>query len=469
MAAAETPAPVHLDALGPRGPYRTRVPGAVRDVTGAEVARLSLVPPVYVARALSALRAAEPVPASRIDALLAAAAEEFATGTVGGLDVRMYEDLVSRTCGIPLPVVRAATRDTARFVALARSSAEEGRPRGTLPGDGPGPGPVPGRMGGGYAVWARRGDVFAVNASGNHPGVHRLWLEALALGYRVAVRPSRREPFTPHRLVAALHRAGVRQDQLVLLPSDHRAADVLVRGADRAVVYGGDDVVARYAGDPRVLPQGPGRSKILVTADTDWRRHLDTIVASVVGEGGTACVNATAVLVEGDPAPLAEALAARLSRLPGLPPQDERAVLPVCGLERARALDSFLRLVAAGTRSWLGGDGIVEDLGDGSAVLRPAVHQADRADAEQLRAELPFPCVWVAPWSRADGTAALRDTLVLTALTRDRALLDTLLAEPTVANVYVGDHPTCWMAPGVPHDSYLSDFLMRGKAFVGTL
>ncbi|MEU1231394.1 aldehyde dehydrogenase family protein [Streptomyces sp. NPDC005828] len=461
MAAAGTPAPVHLDALGPRGPYRTRVPAAVRDVTGAEVARLSLVPPVYVTRALSALRTAGPVPASRIDVLLEAAAEEFATGTVGGLDVRTYEDLVSRTSGTPLPVVRAATRGTARFVALARSSAEQGRPRGTLPG--------PGRTGGGHAVWARRGDVFAVNASGNHPGVHRLWLEALALGYRVAVRPSRREPFTPHRLVAALHHAGVRQDQLVLLPTDHRAADTLIRGADRAVVYGGDDVVTRYAGDPRVLPQGPGRSKILVTADTDWRRHLDTIVASVADEGGTACVNATAVLVEGDPAPLAEALAARLSPLPGLPPQDERAVLPVCGLERARALDSHLRFVAAGTRSWLGGDGIVEDLGDGSAVLCPAVHQVDRAGAEQLRTELPFPCVWVAPWNRTDGTAPLRDTLVLTALTRDRTLLDTLLAEPTVANVYVGDHPTYWMAPGVPHDSYLSDFLMRGKAVVGTL
>ncbi|MEU9317250.1 aldehyde dehydrogenase family protein [Streptomyces sp. NPDC048295] len=453
--------PVQLDALGPRGPYRTRMPSAVHDVTGAEVARLSLVPPVYVTRALSALRGAEPVPRARVDTVLEAAAEEFASGTVGGLDVPAYEDLVSRTSGTPLPVVRAATAGTARFVALARSSAEQGRPRGTFTGLA--------HMDAGHAVWARRGDVFAVNASGNHPGVHRLWLEALALGYRVAVRPSRREPFTPHRLVAALHRAGVRQDQLVLLPTDHRAADTLIRGADRTVVYGGDDVVARYAGDPRVLPQGPGRSKILVTADTDWRAHIDTIVASVADEGGTACVNATAVLVEDDPAPLAEALAARLSTLPGLPPQDERAVLPVCGLKRARAFDSYLRFVAAGTRPWLGGDGIVEDLGDGSAVLRPAVHQAESAGAEQLRTELPFPCVWVAPWNRADGTAPLRDTLVLTALTRDRELLDRLLAEPTVANVHVGDHPTHWMAPGIPHDSYLSDFLMRGKAVVGTL
>jgi acyl-CoA reductase-like NAD-dependent aldehyde dehydrogenase len=357
--------------------------------------------------------------------------------------------------------VRAATQGTARFVGRARVSAERGRPQGAASDlrDA--------AVRGGHAVWARRGEVFAVNASGNHPGVHRLWLEALALGYRVAVRPSRREPFTPYRLVGALRRAGVAEDQLVLLPTDHRAADTVVREADRAVVYGGDDVVARYAHDPRVLPQGPGRTKILITADTDWREHLDTIVGSVGDEGGTACVNATAILVEGDPAPVAEAVAARLSVLPSLPPQDERAVLPVCPLDRAVALSAHLGEVAAGTRAWLGRDGVVDDLGDGSAVLRPAVHQVDSPGAGQLRTELPFPCVWVAPWSRADGIAPLRDTLVLSALTRDRALLDALLAEPTIANLYIGDHPTYWMAPGVPHDSYLSDFLMRSKAVIG--
>jgi acyl-CoA reductase-like NAD-dependent aldehyde dehydrogenase len=461
MTVVKADGPVYLDALGPNGPYRTRVPSSVTDVSGTEVARLSLVPPVYVDRALAVLRKAEAVPTAGMDTLLEAAAEEFATGTIGGLGVREYEHLVSRTSGSPLTVVRTATRDTARFVSLARASADRGRPRGAARDSGD---PA---LGSGHAVWARRGEVFAVNASGNHPGVHRLWLEALTLGYRVAVRPSRREPFTPHRLVGALHRAGVREDQLVLLPTDRQAAGALIRGADRAVVYGGDDLVARYAHDARVLPQGPGRTKILVTADTDWRDYLDTIVDSVADEGGTACVNATAVLVEGDPAPLAEAVADRLSRLPGLPPQDTRAVLPACPLDRARALDSYLQKVAAGTRAWLGGDGIVDDLGDGSAVLRPAVHQVDHAGAPQLRAELPFPCVWIAPWNRSDGIAPLRETLVLSVLSRDHALLDTLLAEPTIANVYAGDRPTHWMAPGVPHDSYLSDFLMRSKAVVG--
>ncbi|NEA04199.1 aldehyde dehydrogenase family protein, partial [Streptomyces sp. SID10116] len=148
-----------------------------------------------------------------------------------------------------------------------------------------------------------------------------LWPEALALGFRVAVRPSRREPFTPHRLVSALRLAGFGNDEIALLPTDHAGADAVLRGADLGLVYGGEDVVRKYGADPTVLLQGPGRSKVLLTADVDWRDHLDTIVDSVAGRGGTGCVNATAVLVEGDPTPLCEALAERFSALPSLPPE----------------------------------------------------------------------------------------------------------------------------------------------------
>jgi hypothetical protein len=79
---------------------------------------------------------------------------------------------------------------------------------------------------------------------------------------------------------------------------------------------------------------------------------------------------------------------------------------------------------------------------------------------------LAFPCVWVAPWSREAGVEPLKETLVLTALTEDAGLVDTLVSEPTIRNVYVGDHPTWWLEPGVPHDSFLADFLMESKAVI---
>ncbi|MET9872533.1 aldehyde dehydrogenase family protein, partial [Streptomyces sp. NPDC006386] len=334
---------VPLDALGPRGPYRARNRLTVTDVAGRESAELSLVPSLFVDRTMRAMRRADaPEPDERI-AMIGRAAELFATATLGGLTPDEYAYRVSRVGGTPISVVRATVTAIAARLRKAHYSVEQARPAGAVNRwDDP-------LTRTGRAVWVRRGDVFAVHAAGNHPGPHSLWPEALALGYRVAVRPSRREPFTPHRLVTALRAAGFGDDRVALLPTDHATADTLLRGADLGLVYGGEDVVRKYAGSPRVLPQGPGRSKILLTREVDWREHLGTIVDSVSGHGGTGCVNTTAVFVEGDPAPLCAALAERLAAVPSLPPQDPAAVFPVQPPATAKALEAHLLHRAAGT------------------------------------------------------------------------------------------------------------------------
>jgi acyl-CoA reductase-like NAD-dependent aldehyde dehydrogenase len=438
---------IELDALGHNGSYHAKKTMIVPDVAGTPFAELSLVPPLFVQRALKALRAARPT-----------AGELFETGTVNGLDPAAYDHAVSRVGGTPVSDVRRARSAVAHRVAHAYDSAQQARPAGAV-NDWRDPAAREGT-----AVWVRRGDVFAVHAAGNHPGTHSLWPEALALGYRVAVRPSRREPFTPHRLVTALRTAGFGDDHVVLLPTDHDAAEAMLRGADLAMVYGGDDVIERYGNQPGVLPQGPGRSKILLTAGIDWRDHVDLIVDSVAGHGGTGCVNTTAVLVEGDPAPLAAAIAERLSALPSLPPEDDKAVLPVQPVEFGRRIEGYLTSKAEGSTAAL--DGVVDELGDGSAVLRPAVHLVDRCDAPQVGIELPFPCVWVAPWSADDGVAPLRDTLALTVCTDDDQLVDRLFDEPSISNIFQDDHPTHWITSGIPHDDYLAAFLMRSKAAI---
>ncbi|GAA4859441.1 aldehyde dehydrogenase family protein [Kitasatospora terrestris] len=450
---------IQLDALGPSGAFRARKRLTVTDVTGVPVAELSIVPKLFVTRAMKALHGAESLPAEERIARLARAGRIFADDVIDGLTFDQYERTVARVSGVPLSVVRDATAAIVDSAEKSGWAAYRAQPVGAV-GDWRSD-----ETRSGSAVWTRKGSVFAVHAAGNHPGPHSLWLEALALGYRIAVRPSRREPFTPHRLVTALRAAGFGEDQVVLLPTDHDAADEILALADLGLVYGGDEVVKKYSGST-VLPQGPGRSKILVTADADWRDHLDTIVDSISHQGGVACINATTVLVDGDPGPLAEAIAERLATIPSLPPEDEKAVLAVQPVESARAIERFLLARAAGTKAWLGGDGVVEELGDGSAVLRPAVHQLDRHDAEQASVELPFPCVWVAPWSPEAGVAPLRGSLVLTVFTEDDRLVDRLLDEPSISNVYRGDHPTYWIRPGVPHDGYLGEFLMRTKTVI---
>jgi acyl-CoA reductase-like NAD-dependent aldehyde dehydrogenase len=286
------------------------------------------------------------------------------------------------------------------------------------------------------------------------------------MGYRVAVRPSRREPLTAHRLVNALREAGFRAEDAVYLPTDHGGADEIIRSADLAMVYGGQDVVDKYANNPTVVVNGPGRAKILITADRDWRDYIDLIVESIANLGGMACVNTTAVLYEGDPAPLARAIAERLATIEPLPTEDERAILPTQPIDKAQALASYLAIKAAGTTPLLGADQVVAVMIDGYAALRPAVHLMAEPDSDKLNIELPFPCVWVAPWSRGANMEPLRRSLVVTAITGDDELIDDLLAEPTVTNVYCGHHPTFYGAPAIPHDGFLADALMRNKGFI---
>ncbi|WP_424186636.1 aldehyde dehydrogenase family protein [Actinokineospora sp. G85] len=445
-----------LDALGANGTFRGTNREPITDVAGTKVAELSLVPRLFVQRCVRSLGKARPLPAAERAAALARAGELFTSGAVGGATAADLHLAVARVCGLPVSCVRAAVEQVGEFAATAADTALAALPRGAV-ADWRDP-----AVGAGSGVWVRRGEVFAVHAPANTPAVHAAWLEALALGYRVAVRPSRREPFTPYRLVQALRAAGFPDDHVVLLPTDHGTADSVVADADVAIAFGGDAVVGKYGDGPAVLPQGPGRSKILLGADVDHTAHLDVIVESVAGQAGTGCVNATAVFVEGDPRPVAEAIAARLAELPVLPPQDERAALPVKPLAEAKQLDGFLRERRAGAQVVLG-ESVVADLGDDSAALTPAVYLLDRADAPQARTEMGFPCVWVAPWSRADGIAPLRDTLVLTVVTDDEGLLDALVADPTISTVHIGPRATTWKRPGLPHDGYLAGFLMRAK------
>jgi acyl-CoA reductase-like NAD-dependent aldehyde dehydrogenase len=451
---------VLVDALGPSGEYRTRSREIVTSTAGVPVAELSMVPPLYVSRTVGAQRKVAPLPVAQREKALANAADIFRTATIGGLDFDAYVELASRISGVPIAVTRAGARDVADAVGSAFDAVRPAQPVGAARDW------REERTRDGSAVWTRRGEVFAVHAAGNGPGVHGLWPQALALGYRVAVRPSRREPLTGHRLVNALRQAGFRPEDAVYLPTDHSGADEIIRSADLAMVYGGQDVVDKYAIDPTVMVNGPGRAKILITADRDWRDYLDLIVDSIANLGGMACVNTTAVLYEGDPAPLAAAIADRLATIEPLPTEDERAILPTQPVEKAQALAKHLGSKAAGTTPLLGADQVVAVVGDGCAALRPAVHLLAAPDVDRLNIELPFPCVWVSPWSRAAGLGPLRQSLVINAITGDDDLIDALLGEPTVSNVYRGNHPTFYGAPEIPHDGFLADFLMRNKGFI---
>src|SRR5262249_3491079 len=163
----------------------------------------------------------------------------------------------------------------------------------------------------------------------------------------------------------------------------------------------------------------------------------------------------------------------RLGKRPALPAWAAGAVLPArAAPDAARLRQAVAGLVpgAVDVSAQLG-DHPLAVMPDGQAVLRPAVLRVDRPDAP-LTAELPFPCVWVAPWRRAAGTAALRDSLAGPVLGPggpaggDPALPE-LLAGPRARTVVDGPSPGWWEDPELPHDGYLGHFLYEARGHAG--
>lgn len=96
--------------------------------------------------------------------------------------------------------------------------------------------------------------------------------------------------------------------------------------------------------------------------------------------------------------------------------------------------------------------------------LKPHVAMAASASDPKVQRELPFPCVTIAPFNRQQGCyEALSGSLVVTVLSRQKDLISKVLADASIANVYIGNIPTTWMDFQVPHNGYLADFLMCNR------
>lgn len=444
---------LEVTALSPDGFYRTRKRIVLNDAGGQAAVEASAVASLVLADWVNTMRSATPLSADELCAVLSKAANIFESEVLLGDDLVAHEERVASLTGTPLRVIQACDRlitakmrDVANPLNLAKPTGAALAPSCPMVG----------------ASWSRRGEVFGVIAAGNSPGVHALWLEALALGYRVVVRPSNRDVVTPTRVIAALRAAGLPNELLVLAPCDHASADALVERVDLALVYGSQSVVDKYRNRADVLTQGPGRAKLVVGAGaTDRHLGLDLAVEGALYHAGTACTATTGVLVEGDYRKFAVDLSVMLGSTEIAAPWQDNAALPAMHVEQAERLvadvlgqvDSSAVVLAPRVES-VGAEGV--------AVVTPAVFELNDSHDPLLGYEVPFPCVWVAPLDRASSDA-LGNSLVVS-FTSDDVLAQRTLARPDVSNVYVG-RPTSWMHPDVPHDGFLGEFLMRCKGF----
>ncbi|GLZ28709.1 aldehyde dehydrogenase [Lentzea sp. NBRC 105346] len=409
--------------IRPSGDRMSRDVSTLTAVDGSALASVSQAPPLLVSLTLRSLSAGA-VSAS----VLADAGKLFASATLCGETPDAYVRNVAAATGLPLSVVDSALPTFASVLPRMEEMVDAARPWGSP-----------------SSRWVRRGRTLGVVAPSNHPMVHIEWLQALFLGYALLVRPGGRDPFTPRRLAWALFEAGLPRTQLAVLPGPHASGATLLAEADLGLVYGSASAVAPYVGSSRVAVRGPGRAKALVLgSDVSW------VLEQIAGDGGVRCNNVSTVFCSGAPESLASSLASRLAAVPN-------SALPVHSSDAAKALRGLL-----GDARLVGDEPLVE-LGDGQAVLRPAVALAARPGPE-----LPFPCVWVVPWEPASGIAPLRDSLaVLLPADVPGDLLAEALDEPSIRAVVCGDRGEWWADPLLPHDGYLAHFLMECRGVVG--
>jgi acyl-CoA reductase-like NAD-dependent aldehyde dehydrogenase len=415
-------------------------------VDGSMLAEVRTAPKLLAQLAIRRTCAADVAPD-----VFSRAGKLFAEAELAGQDPEEYSRQAALASGVPVSVFAAGMVTLrAGLDELAAANAAES----PLPVQGPG-----------YAVrWLPKGRLLAVVAASNHPEPHLTWARALSLGYGVIVRPGGRDPFTAIRLAGALLAAGLPPASLAVLPSDHLAAEHLVKTVGRAVVYGGADAVSHWAGQAAVLVRGPGRSKALLDAPLS-DAVLEHLAQAVSAGGGVRCANISVLRTSGDIAMVADRLADRLAAVAVRSVLHPLAALPAFDRARATALAATLaRLRQAGLRDH-SGDPLVRAQ-DGSYVARPVVLSTADRRHPMIGTELPFPFVAVAPWSPGDGLASLRESLVLNLIGVGEDLVERALREPSIRKVVVGLLPPWTTRAELPHDGSMASFLLEPKALL---
>lgn len=443
-----------VDPIVCGSPVRSLDRVGLSDVRGETLADVGMTPRLMATAAISrARRAADGQPVGH--ELLVRAGELFATADLDGESPTEYERRVALAAGLPRTTVRHARAD------IVRSLTELPRvTRAELPGT---------RLGDGYeTAWVPAGRLFAAVMASNHPAPNDSWLHALALGYSVLVRPGTREPFTARRLALALLAAGLPAHRVSFLPCARGVGEYLLETADRGIVYGGGEAVARWRSTPTVTTRGPGRSRALLDQPLS-EDVLDHLTTSAAYDGGTRCNNISLVLTTQDHRQVADALATRFDRLASPEVTAPDATLPVVDAARAEALTRQLTTLAEElTVHTKAGPNPVVRLADGSHRPLPTVLSTADPRHPALGLELPFPFVIVAPWQRADGVGPLGGALVSNLLTDDAELVSEAVADPSTRKVTRGLTLPWDTVPGIPHEGNLSLFLLRPKGVVST-
>ena len=310
----------------------------------------------------------------------------------------------------------------------------------------------------------------------NSPGVNSLWLPALVMKVPVVLKPGREDPLTPFRLIQAMIAAGFPREAFGFYPATHDGGDALLFGTGRAIAFGNDTTLKKYAPYRHIQVHGSGRSKILIGDDflAEWPKHLDTIAHAISANGGRSCINCSSVLISRDRDALADALARKLAAIVPLPRDHPDAIL--CGFanpKAAKAIDERLEELLAQpgavdlTAKYRNGPRLVE--AHGQTFLSPTLIVCDDLSHPLANTEYGFPFASVLQVPQADMIKQIGESLVVSAFTRDQDWAVDLMTSTNIERLNLGAYSTMRVQWEQPHEGNLFEFLYRRRALQGDL
>ncbi|MHB8062816.1 MAG: aldehyde dehydrogenase family protein [Ruminiclostridium sp.] len=312
------------------------------------------------------------------------------------------------------------------------------------------------------------GKVLGIIAPSNHPSVHISWITALAMKYSIIVKPGKDDPFTPYRVMHSLLKAGLYNELISMLPTEHECTAKLVDGCDKVIFYGTQKAIELFRSE-KVIPRSAGNSKVFVDLEGGQpeEKALNISAQSVVYHGGRRCTNASSIVVMGDAERFAYSLA-EMVRCKLLEPIDEKAVLGCFkSFEEANDFNRYIEENLNGDRDISGEvckKSRLQQLG-GLNFLTPTVLLCKSEDSFLYGKELPFPFVTVVKASM-DVKKQLSNSLAITLFTENEKIIKGCAQDPNVGKVIL-NAPTYTSRIGEPHDGFLFNSLYRIKSFFG--
>lgn len=332
----------------------------------------------------------------------------------------------------------------------------------------------------GFGVENDRGVIVSYQATtpvlgavlpSNSPGVHTLWLPAIPLQIGLALKPGSSEPWTPYRMFYAYVAAGIPAEAISLFPG--AGADVgntLLNNCSRAMIFGSQQTVERYHGNPKVQAHGPGWSKILFGDDCvdQWEKYLDMMVESVYSNGGRSCINVSGIWASRHTKQIAEALAAKLGPIDvrgATDPEAGLAAFTTRGVAPAvyKMIEADLKETGVTDMTAKFGPRLVER--ERCDYLRPMIVHADSPERAIVSKEFMFPFTTVVECPQDQMIGKIGTTLVGTAITNDKNWIRQLSDATNIDRLNIGPIPTNRLNWLQPHEGNIIDFLFRSRAY----